>query len=771
MIIPNGFEKYKQFIVYELRKKANGKTDKVPVDPITKEPINHLASKNQLSADDAIVYAQSLGDGYGVGFVFTNDDPFFFIDIDSAYDGQDWSDVAQDIINKTAGAFVEVSQSGTGLHIFGTGELPDDHANKNTELGLELYTRDRFVALTGTSASGDATQYINGPLKEVVGQYFQRKEVAANVEWTDKPRDDWDGIEDDDELIERMLATKPSATQAFFGRASVADLFNRNVEVLAENYPDDEREFDESSADAALAQHLAFWTGCNGERMLRIMWRSALQRDKWKKHRNYLRMTILSAISRQKDVYKKGGKTVKLSVDEWLDRIEKEAADAKLVAKLVSDLKYADLPMVARDVVHSKLADVTKMAGHGVSKTSLKNATQADRDDLITFPDIKSTGKPKTTIENLIALINYYNINVRYNLMSKEVEILIPGSTSTVDNAEIKAVAELRSLCQRHDLAASAVDDYIRAIADSNAYNPPREWILSKPWDGVDRLPELVATLGAVPSPIYATLLKRYLISGCVALFDPKGVNAGGMIVLQGPQYAGKTRWLRRLFGKAEWFKEGAILNPHDKDSVMQSVSRWGVELGELDATFRKSDIAALKGFLTKDEDEFRLPYERRSNKFPRRTIFSGSVNPKQYLHDDTGNRRFWTIETTERLNPDHDVDIQQVWAQAYQYYLDGVRHFLTKEENQMLNDHNEKYSSLSFWDERILTAYDFDDNQPGRPMTITEIAKELGESKPQRKDLTEIGRAVRKYLNVECRKSNGKLLYDMPRLLAAKIF
>ena len=46
------------------------------------------------------------------------------------------------------------------------------------------------------------------------------------------------------------------------------------------------------------------------------------------------------------------------------------------------------------------------------------------------------------------------------------------------------------------------------------------------------------------------------------------------------------------------------------------------VELGELDATFRKSDIASLKSFITSDRDVLRRPYARLESEFARRTVF-----------------------------------------------------------------------------------------------------------------------------------------------------
>jgi putative DNA primase/helicase len=77
-------------------------------------------------------------------------------------------------------------------------------------------------------------------------------------------------------------------------------------------------------------------------------------------------------------------------------------------------------------------------------------------------------------------------------------------------------------------------------------------------------------------------------------------------------------------------FLEGQTLNPAEKDSVLTAVSHWIVELGELDATFKKADIAQLKAFVTKTSDKVRRPYALKDSSFPRRTVFAGTVNPRK---------------------------------------------------------------------------------------------------------------------------------------------
>ena len=295
---------YRQFIVYMAQPSRTrpGKTDKFPVDFRSGRVANAHDAAIWTDHATAIAAAASWGAPYGVGFVFTEADPFWFLDLDNCLlpDGSDWSPLAKSLCGAFAGAAVEVSQSGKGLHIFGTGR-PPAHGCKNDALGLEFYHSGRFVALTGTSASGDSAADFAHVLPALVAQYFPPDAAQAmEQEWTDGPAAEWRGPTDDDELIRRALRSQSTAS-AFGGKVSFADLWTGNLEALTRCYPDPVRAYDSSSADAALAQHLAFWTGKDCERILRLMNKSALVRDKWERE-DYLTRTILGAVGRQFDV-------------------------------------------------------------------------------------------------------------------------------------------------------------------------------------------------------------------------------------------------------------------------------------------------------------------------------------------------------------------------------------------------------------------------------------------------------------------------------------
>ena len=252
---------------------------------------------------------QKLASIYGPQYrpaVILNGDGRFCIDIDGCLQADNtWSPLATELCGSFPGAYVEISQSGRGLHIFGSGANLPDHRCKNIPLGIELYTTDRFICI-GQDGQGNMTQDCSAPLNAIVARYFTADEAHKPSEWTTTHCAGSYPIEEDDKLIAKALEQRPNAAAIFSNKATFSDLWYRNVSVLRDAFPDDEREYDGSSADAALAQHLAFWTGNNCERIERLMRMSALVREKWEKHKSYMFRTITNAVGRQASWYSVG---------------------------------------------------------------------------------------------------------------------------------------------------------------------------------------------------------------------------------------------------------------------------------------------------------------------------------------------------------------------------------------------------------------------------------------------------------------------------------
>ena len=302
-MIPKAFRDFPNFVAWKTITRRD-KLIKLPIDPKTGSMADTVNPATWSDAATAEAYA-ATGAAQGVGFVFTEADPFFFLDIDKclAPCGTTWSPLALDLISRLPGAEIEVSQSGTGLHIFGIGDCPP-HSCKNIPLNIELYTSQRFVALTGTNSTGSATTDCSVHLPSLVETFFPPRSTAADVEWADQAVEGWNGISDDEELIKKMLS-QTGARAAFGASAKAREIWSGSEEALAQHFPncDNSGPYDASSVDAALAQHLAFWTGNNPARMSKIMRMSGLVRSKWDDRDGYLEKTILRACSLQTEFH------------------------------------------------------------------------------------------------------------------------------------------------------------------------------------------------------------------------------------------------------------------------------------------------------------------------------------------------------------------------------------------------------------------------------------------------------------------------------------
>lgn len=385
------------------------------------------------------------------------------------------------------------------------------------------------------------------------------------------------------------------------------------------------------------------------------------------------------------------------------------------------------------------------------------------------YPDMSHQQKPLSTWQNLAWLLEQYGITARYNEISKDVVVDIPGRDYGMDASANCSLAEISSLCSRNGLPKGDVGDYIKLIAVANRYNPAADFITSRPWDGVSRIYDLVDTLTTPEGfdrGLVLMLVRRWLISAVAAALKPDGFWSKGVLVLQGDQSLGKTSWFKALLpGNMQTLvKEGATIDPSNKDSVTTAIGHWMVELGELDATFRKADIARLKSFISSAVDMLRRPYDRLESKYQRRTVFFASVNPKHFLADDTGNVRWWTIPVTE-VNYAHNIDTQQLWAEVAQLYRDGERWWLSREEEAMLEAVNKDHEAIDPVEEMILMRYEWGSERAAAytERTATQVLQEIGYDKPNKSQTTHCAGVLRKLTGKAARKSGSNRFFTLP--------
>lgn len=275
--IPAELTERPQWVLWRYEER-DGKLTKPPLKANGKGA-SHSNPSTWTSFDQALIACESeAGSFNGIGFVLSETDPYAGIDLDHCIspDGEIEPWAAQ-IIERMQ-SYCEISPSGTGVRIFLKGGLPEGAprgGRKLTGLGdgtgaVEFYAQLRYLTVTGRHlAETPRTIEERGEaFHELYAELFPAKEQAPT-------RPAWRPVAslvlDDHELLLRMFKSKNGhAIERLWGGDT-------------SSYGDDD-----SAADMALCNHLAWWTNSDLDRMDRMFRRSGLFRDKWDEKRGEL---------------------------------------------------------------------------------------------------------------------------------------------------------------------------------------------------------------------------------------------------------------------------------------------------------------------------------------------------------------------------------------------------------------------------------------------------------------------------------------------------
>ena len=454
----------------------------------------------------------------------------------------------------------------------------------------------------------------------------------------------------------------------------------------------------------------------------------------------------------------------------WLEQIAK-CEDKHSLEQLIQTKIARDKSIGTVDLAELEGAVKLRFAEFGITLRADPLRKLFKPKQLRAFPDIGGGELPLETMDNLRVVCDNNDVVIRYNMIKKDDEILIKDAQWSIDNSKNASITWLRSACHKVEMRTTNLKNFVTLLADANQYNPVVSWVTSREWDGVSRIDDLYGTIvenrDLCTKELKETVVRRWMIGAIAAAFSPMGAMVRGVLVFQGEQYTGKTRWIEALAPKElDLIKTGRSLVVHDKDSVKQILSSWISELGELDATFKKSDIAALKAFITSDLDELRRPYAAAESQYARRTVFAASVNDSKFLQDDTGNSRFMVIPIVS-LNHGHTLDMQQVWAEIYEMWKAGEKHYLSAEEMKLLNGHNENFTATDPIFEMIAShlAWESFSETTCKWMQVSDVLRWIGKDNPSKFEAISAGKSIKRLNGGRYRKSNGKQLVAVPHL------
>lgn len=290
--IPKSMREYDQWVCWRYHVDGVPGRDrrrKVPVNPMTGRFANVTDGTTWTSLDKAVKFAsQPIQHIDGIGFVFTENDPFVGVDLDNCRTEltgklDPW---AQEVVSELR-SYSEVSPSQTGVKIF----VKTDSlfpGRRRSKPGLEVYRSARFFTVTGQS----------------LGVYAETNNGTEAIQWIQDRYfpDAVPGSSDQCPEPKPMMASDETvvakATTARNG-AKFRQLWEGSTELNGGN---------QSEADLSLCRLLAFWCGPCHEQIDRLFRQSGLFRSKWDERHfssgaTYGMETIRKSVLAQGDVF------------------------------------------------------------------------------------------------------------------------------------------------------------------------------------------------------------------------------------------------------------------------------------------------------------------------------------------------------------------------------------------------------------------------------------------------------------------------------------
>ena len=693
-----------------------------------------------------------MGDYDGIGIVLGG--TLHGIDLDDCRDPVtgSLSELAQETLDKVEG-YAEVSPSGTGLKIFTQTNLDGSRTKK--ESGVELYKDGRYFTVTGHAINGHASlpvlpQDLGWMVEKVWGERLSSGGAAgddedgfANLKFA------LDGWELDRVIDEVLVHLDPDCGYADWLRVGAA-LHHQ------------------SSGDPEWLDAWDNWSAASGK------WVSGYCAEKWDSFsqqratgRGAVTLASLLHMTKDKrDVAKLDKRDVAMAA--VMAMVAACTDIRELQEKIAAGIAHtAEVSDVEREQIAVAIQTKAKDLGTKLPLSTVRGWVRARVKVTGGFVNLNDDGYPLCTLDNFYVLMDKLEYSVRYNVIKKAIELLIPNSAFTRDNRDNAAISHVLSECEKVRMSTKHVSQFLITLADKNQYNPVATWIDSAAWDGVSRLEAFYATVRVPASgeKMKCKLMRKWLIQAVAAAFSPDGIANQGILTFVGPQNIGKTTWFQRLApASLDAILTGHTLDMRSKDSIFIALSYWIVELGELDATFSKSEISALKSFTTQAMDKLRRPYAATESNFGRRTVFGGTVNESQYLNDPTGNRRFWSIEV-DGFDLNSGVDMQQLWAEIKTIWEGGENWSLSMQELGELNIHNEEFTVVDPIEERLAAAFNWSEFGLGNDLwvTATDALMKIGVRDPSKGQTITAGRALKKLNGGQRKKTNGRVVFLVP--------
>jgi predicted P-loop ATPase len=210
-----------------------------------------------------------------------------------------------------------------------------------------------------------------------------------------------------------------------------------------------------------------------------------------------------------------------------------------------------------------------------------------------------------------------------------------------------------------HDM----VRDAVGLIARKNTVDSAKEWLNRQKWDGVPRVKTFISKYMNVPASEYSEAVAMYMWTAAAQRILNPGCKADMVPVFIGEQGAKKSTSILSLAPSEDTFAE--IRLDKDDDALSRIMKgKLVVELAELRGLASR-EAEGIKSWISKRNENWVPKYEEFAVSYPRRIMIYGTGNKKEFLADETGERRWLPIMCGDVRDDEIIRDREQLWAEG----------------------------------------------------------------------------------------------------------
>ena len=274
----------------------------------------------------------------------------------------------------------------------------------------------------------------------------------------------------------------------------------------------------------------------------------------------------------------------------------------------------------------------------------------------------------------------------KYDIVGNEIEYKNKAAKSYEVINENDLFVELMAV------GFKGVEQPLMALLNSSfiqRYDPFVEYFETlPPWNATkpDYINKLASYVKAKDRDWFDVQFKKMLVRSIAGAINAIPFNKH-CFTLVSSQNDGKSTFLRSLCPPRLENYITDNIEVDNKDGRIALCQNFIINLDEL-SRLNKKDVNTIKSFMSQEKVKDRLPFGKKVTSFKRRANFVGSTNKSEFLLDETGNVR-WLIFEIDGIEHDQggingyskNVDIDNVWSQAYHLFKSGFEFRLTADE------------------------------------------------------------------------------------------